>query len=44
MGLGDKIKNSTEEAAGKLKEKTGEPTGDRDLEAEGQGLAPHADK
>ncbi|MBP2268525.1 MULTISPECIES: CsbD family protein [Micrococcaceae] len=37
MGLGDKIKNATEEAVGKVKEKTGETTGDRDLQAEGLG-------
>ncbi|MCT9869861.1 CsbD family protein [Paenarthrobacter aurescens] len=35
MGLGDKIKNAAEEATGKVKEKTGEATGDRDLQAEG---------
>ncbi|BCW38168.1 hypothetical protein StoSoilA2_42240 [Arthrobacter sp. StoSoilA2] len=37
MGLDDKIKNATEEATGKVKEKTGEATGDRDLQAEGMG-------
>jgi uncharacterized protein YjbJ (UPF0337 family) len=37
MGLDDKIKNAAEEAAGKVKEKTGEATGDRDLQAEGAG-------
>ncbi|MGJ3191926.1 CsbD family protein [Paenarthrobacter nitroguajacolicus] len=36
MGLGDKIKNATEEAVGKVKEKTGQASGDRDLQAEGQ--------
>ncbi|MFJ5957733.1 CsbD family protein [Paenarthrobacter sp. NPDC092416] len=35
MGLDDKIKNAAEEAGGKIKEKTGEATGDRDLQAEG---------
>ncbi|MDR6988319.1 uncharacterized protein YjbJ (UPF0337 family) [Paenarthrobacter nitroguajacolicus] len=35
MGLGDKIKNSTEEAVGKVKEKAGQTSGDRDLQAEG---------
>ena len=37
MGLGDKIKNAAEEAAGKAKEKAGETTGNRDLQAEGLG-------
>ncbi len=36
MSLGDKIKNKAEEVSGKGKEKTGEKTGDRDLQAEGQ--------
>ncbi len=34
MGLGDKISNAAEEAGGKVKEKTGETTGDRNLQAE----------
>ena len=37
MGLDDKIKNAAENLGGKAKEKTGEATGDRDLQAEGQG-------
>ena len=37
MGLGDKISNAAEEAGGKVKEKTGESTGDRNLQAEGVG-------
>jgi uncharacterized protein YjbJ (UPF0337 family) len=36
MGLGDKIKNSAEEAVGKVKEAVGDATNNRDLEAEGQ--------
>ena len=36
MGLEDKIKNKVEEVSGHGKEKTGEATGDRDLQAEGQ--------
>ncbi|MDQ3484420.1 MAG: CsbD family protein [Actinomycetota bacterium] len=36
MGLDDKIKNKTEEVGGKGKETTGDATGDRDLQAEGQ--------
>jgi len=35
MGTDDKIKNAAEEAEGKIKEKAGEATDDRDLEAEG---------
>ncbi len=35
MGLDDKIKNKAEELGGRGKEKTGEKTGDRDLQAEG---------
>jgi len=37
MGLGDKVGNAAEEAAGKVKEKTGETTGNRELQAEGHG-------
>ncbi|MEV7607104.1 CsbD family protein [Paenarthrobacter sp. NPDC089322] len=37
MGLDDKIKNAAEDLGGKAKEKTGEATGDRDLQAEGVG-------
>lgn len=36
MGLDDKIKNKVEETSGKAKEKTGEATDDRELQAEGQ--------
>ncbi len=36
MSAVDKAKNKAEEVAGKLKEKAGEVSGDRDLEAEGQ--------
>jgi uncharacterized protein YjbJ (UPF0337 family) len=36
MGLGDKIKNAGEEAAGKVKETTGRTTGNHSLEAEGR--------
>jgi uncharacterized protein YjbJ (UPF0337 family) len=36
MGLGDKIKNAGEEAAGKVKETTGRTTGNQSLEAEGR--------
>lgn len=43
MGLGDKINNAAEEAGGKVKEKTGETTGDRDLQAEGRGEQTRAD-
>lgn len=37
MGLGDKISNKAEELTGGAKAKTGEATGDRDLQAEGRG-------
>lgn len=37
MGLGDKIKNAGEEAAGKVKETTGRATDNQSLEAEGRG-------
>jgi len=36
MGLDDKIKNKAEEVGGKGKEKTGDATGDRDMQAEGK--------
>ncbi|MGH3608377.1 MAG: CsbD family protein [Pseudonocardiaceae bacterium] len=36
MGIGDKISNKAEELKGKLKEATGEATGDEHLEAEGK--------
>lgn len=37
MGLGDKIKNAGEEAAGRVKEATGKATDNDSLEAEGKG-------
>ena len=37
MGVGDKIGNAGEEAAGKVKEVTGRATGNESLEAEGKG-------
>jgi uncharacterized protein YjbJ (UPF0337 family) len=37
LGLGDKIQNTGEDAAGKVKEAAGKATGDRSLEAEGKG-------
>ncbi|HYN72539.1 MAG TPA: CsbD family protein [Nakamurella sp.] len=37
MGLGDKIGNAGEDAAGKVKEATGKDTGNESLEAEGKG-------
>ncbi|WUS87211.1 CsbD family protein [Kribbella sp. NBC_00709] len=36
MAMDDKLRNAAEEAKGKVKEKTGEATDDRDLEAEGK--------
>jgi uncharacterized protein YjbJ (UPF0337 family) len=36
MGAGDKIKNAAKEAKGKLKEKTGDATDNKDLQAKGQ--------
>jgi uncharacterized protein YjbJ (UPF0337 family) len=36
MGVGDKIQNAGEEAAGKVKETTGRATGNQSLEAEGR--------
>ena len=36
MGVGDKIQNAGEEAAGKVKETTGRATGNQRLEAEGK--------
>ncbi|HEY0618161.1 MAG TPA: CsbD family protein [Kribbella sp.] len=43
MGIGDKLKNAAEEAKGKAKEKTGDATDNRDLQAEGQGEKSVAD-
>ncbi len=36
MGTDDKLRNAAEEAEGKVKEKAGEVTDDRDLQAEGE--------
>lgn len=36
MGLGDKISNAAEKAGGTAKEKVGDATDNRDLQAEGQ--------
>lgn len=36
MGLDDKIKNKAEEVKGKGKESTGDATGNRDMQAEGE--------
>lgn len=36
MGLGDKIQNAGQEAAGKVKETTGRATDNQSLEAEGK--------
>lgn len=36
MGAMDKMKNKAEELMGRGKEKTGEATGNRDLQAEGE--------
>jgi uncharacterized protein YjbJ (UPF0337 family) len=35
MGLGDKISNKAKEAAGKIKEKTGDATDNEEMQAEG---------
>ena len=37
MGVGDKIQNAAEDAAGKSKEAAGKATGDDSLVAEGKG-------
>jgi uncharacterized protein YjbJ (UPF0337 family) len=37
MGLDDKISNTGEKVAGKVKEGTGKATGNEELEAEGKG-------
>lgn len=36
MSMDDKLKNAAEEAKGKAKEKAGDATDDRDLQAEGE--------
>jgi uncharacterized protein YjbJ (UPF0337 family) len=43
MGIGDKIKNAAEAAKGKVEEKTGDATDNRDLQAEGQAEKTKAD-
>lgn len=43
MGIDDKISNATEKLTGQAKEKTGEATDDRDLQAEGAGQQSSAD-
>jgi uncharacterized protein YjbJ (UPF0337 family) len=43
MGAGDKIKNIAKEAKGKVKEKTGDATDNKDLQAEGRGEKSAAD-
>ncbi|RZU11155.1 CsbD-like protein [Kribbella rubisoli] len=43
MSAGDKIKNAAEAAKGKAKEKAGDATDDRDLQAEGQAEKTKAD-
>lgn len=37
MGLGDKISNAAEKASGAAKEKVGDATDNRDMQAEGAG-------
>jgi uncharacterized protein YjbJ (UPF0337 family) len=36
MGIGDKMKNAADQVKGKAKEKTGDATDDKDLQAEGK--------
>jgi uncharacterized protein YjbJ (UPF0337 family) len=43
MNSEDKMKNAAESAKGKLKEKAGDATDDRDLQAEGQAEKTKAD-
>ena len=43
MGVGDKMKNVADAAKGKTKEKAGDATDDRDLQAEGQAEKTKAD-
>lgn len=43
MGGKNKLKNAAEEAKGKVKEKTGDATGNRDLQAEGRAEKTKAD-
>jgi uncharacterized protein YjbJ (UPF0337 family) len=43
MGMDDKLKNSTDSTVGKAKEKVGDASGDKDLQAEGKGDQAKAD-
>jgi uncharacterized protein YjbJ (UPF0337 family) len=43
MGTDDKMSNAAEAAKGKIKEKTGDATDNRDLQAEGQAEKTKAD-
>ena len=43
MGIGDKMKNAAESTKGKMKEKTGDATDNKDLQAEGQAEKSTAD-
>ncbi|TWD81450.1 CsbD-like protein [Kribbella amoyensis] len=43
MGIGDKMKNAAESAKGKVKEKTGDSTDNRDLQAKGKAEQSKAD-
>jgi uncharacterized protein YjbJ (UPF0337 family) len=43
MGMGDKIQNAAKAAKGKVKQKTGDATDNRDLQAEGQAEKTKAD-
>ncbi len=43
MGDDDKLRNTAEGALGDAKEKVGQATGDKDLEAEGRGESTKAD-
>ncbi len=43
MGMDDKLKNSTDSTLGKAKEKVGDASGDKDMQAEGKGDQAKAD-
>lgn len=43
MGAGKKVKNAADAAKGKVKEKTGDATDNRDLQAEGRAKKTKAD-
>jgi uncharacterized protein YjbJ (UPF0337 family) len=43
MGVGDKMKNTGKAAKGKVKERTGDATDNRDLQAKGQAEKTKAD-